>query len=300
MSFCTVTWNAASNGETAGERKALPSSSTHSDWDQPFTDEELQAIEAAFQSAASSSPIKSRRVPYSDDRDSDGRPKTRRRLPHTISLQVDANRCQKGSDSDSSTQRSHSFAMLRCSKNSGLHLATVKMRYPMMNFEGHIKWVRWFLVLTLGRPTFGRGIPQRKAAVMQICGSMTHCYVMHIIHSGIPHSLQSLLEDSFSVKVGVGIGNDAVKVFQDHNVSIRSVEDLSNLANQKLGREPRQWSLSSLVEMLTCKQLLKPNKIRLGNWEADVLSTAQLQYAATDAFASWYLYQVLKTSPLMP
>ncbi|RVW23822.1 Werner Syndrome-like exonuclease [Vitis vinifera] len=43
--------------------------------------------------------------------------------------------------------------------------------------------------------------------------------------------------------------------------------------------------------------LLKPNKIRLGNWEADVLSKAQLEYAATDAFASWYLYEVLKSFP---
>jgi len=39
-------------------------------------------------------------------------------------------------------------------------------------------------------------------------------------------------------------------------------------------------------------QLKKPNKIRLGNWESPVLSKEQLEYAATDAFASWYLYQV--------
>ena len=32
----------------------------------------------------------------------------------------------------------------------------------------------------------------------------------------------------------------------------------------------------------------------MGNWEADVLSKEQLQYAATDAFASWLLYQVIK------
>lgn len=36
---------------------------------------------------------------------------------------------------------------------------------------------------------------------MQICASTDHCYVMHIIHSGIPPILQSLLEDSTSIKV---------------------------------------------------------------------------------------------------
>lgn len=46
---------------------------------------------------------------------------------------------------------------------------------------------------------------------------------------------------------------------------------------------------SKKVETL---QLQKPNRIRLGNWEVDVLSKEQLQYAATDAFASWQLYQV--------
>ena len=39
-------------------------------------------------------------------------------------------------------------------------------------------------------------------------------------------------------------------------------------------------------------QLLKPKKIRMGNWEAKVLSKEQLHYAATDAFASWFLYEV--------
>lgn len=39
-------------------------------------------------------------------------------------------------------------------------------------------------------------------------------------------------------------------------------------------------------------QLPKPRKIRLGNWEAAFLSKEQLKYAATDAFASWHVYQV--------
>ncbi|RVW99847.1 Werner Syndrome-like exonuclease [Vitis vinifera] len=136
---------------------------------------------------------------------------------------------------------------------------------------------------------------------MQICGGNSHCYVMHIIHSGIPRNLQSLLEDPTSIKVGVGIANDAVKVFKDHSVSVKDLEDLSYLANQKLGGDAKKWGLGSLTEMLISKQVnsmyLFANKIRLGNWEADVLSKAQLEYAATDAFASWYLYEVLKSFP---
>ncbi|XP_011084216.1 Werner Syndrome-like exonuclease isoform X3 [Sesamum indicum] len=150
------------------------------------------------------------------------------------------------------------------------------------------------------RPTFRRGVAPGKAAVLQICGENSCCYVLHIIHSQIPKSLQRLLEDQTSLKVGVAIANDAAKVSQDYNVSIKTLEDLSDLANRKLGGEPKKWSLSTLTEMLTCRQLPKPNKIRLGNWEVAVLSQEQLNYAATDAYVSWYLYQVLKNLPDPP
>lgn len=46
-------------------------------------------------------------------------------------------------------------------------------------------------------------MPPGKAAVMQICGDKGNCYVLHIIHSGIPQTLQSLLEDPTVVKVGI-------------------------------------------------------------------------------------------------
>ncbi|KAK8448383.1 hypothetical protein SEVIR_7G039000v4 [Setaria viridis] len=49
--------------------------------------------------------------------------------------------------------------------------------------------------------------------------------------------------------------------------------------------------------MITCKELPKPSNIRMGNWEADVLTKQQLQYAATDAYISWYLYEALQSLP---
>lgn len=49
---------------------------------------------------------------------------------------------------------------------------------------------------------FSSGVPPGKAAVMQICGDKGNCYVLHIFHSGIPQTLQSLLEDPTIVKVG--------------------------------------------------------------------------------------------------
>ncbi|GAV82112.1 DNA_pol_A_exo1 domain-containing protein [Cephalotus follicularis] len=200
--------------------------------------------------------------------------------------------------------------------------AKLRMRYPPMRFGGQIFYGRTAIEVdkaagdllqileakrreigqvTVGfdiewRASFKRGVSPGKTAVMQICGDTNHCYVMHIFHSGIPPSLQSLLEDSTVLKVGVGIGNDAVKVFKEYNVSIKALEDISRLAGRKLDRA-KQWSLGSLTEILVSKELQKPSCIRLGNWEANVLSMEQLQYAATDAFSSWHIHQVLKSLP---
>ncbi|KAK9058478.1 hypothetical protein SSX86_023320 [Deinandra increscens subsp. villosa] len=286
-----------------------------SDWDLDFTAEELQLIEAAFESAASSSSSTKSAADCGGDR-----PRTRRRLPD--SLFNHRRECNP-------IAASSSCALLPCPRNRfskpfrSSYCATPKMRLPAMIFKGHIVYSRTFSEVekaadellkfvetknsdgshaAIGfdiewRPIFKKGVKQSKAAVLQICAEAARCHVMHVIHSGFPQNLKSLLGDSRFPKVGVGIAGDARKVFNDHNVSVDALEDLSRLANKKLGGEPKMWGLSSLTEKLTCKQVLKPSKIRLGNWEANPLSSEQLKYAATDAFVSWHLFEVLNRLP---
>ncbi|CAK9149105.1 unnamed protein product [Ilex paraguariensis] len=92
------------------------------DWDQPFTDQELKAIEAAFQSATSSSPIKRRRLGSCNG---EVHPKTRRRLPDSIFS-------------------SNSISLSPCPKNRfnnyhhSSYQAKIIMRYPAMAFGGRI------------------------------------------------------------------------------------------------------------------------------------------------------------------
>jgi len=45
-----------------------------------------------------------------------------------------------------------------------------------------------------------------------------------------------------------------VKLFHDYGVSIKDVEDLSDLANQKIDGE-KKWGLASLTETLVCKEV---------------------------------------------
>lgn len=291
------------------------------DWDQPLTDLDLEALDAAFLCQTETC------------RKSDGgsheerRPKTRRRLP--ASLFTPPHRLKHAGEFSSECSLmsvSNSSSLLPCPRNrASNHIYhspcpdKLKMSYPALIFKGRIVYSRTVFEVEkaanellkfvetkkrdggraiLGfdiewRPTFRKGAKTGKAAVMQICAERGHCHVMHVFHSGFPQNLQALLGDPTSVKVGVGIANDAHKVFTDHNVSVEALEDLSCLAKQKLGGEPKGWGLSSLTERLISRQIPKPSRIRLGNWEAAPLSKAQLEYAATDAYASWYLYEVL-------
>ncbi len=59
-------------------------------------------------------------------------------------------------------------------------------------------------------------------------------------------------------QVGVGIHGDAAKLRQDYQIWTHGLVDLSILANAKLTSDPhavKQWSLSSLAQELTCKQV---------------------------------------------
>ncbi|KAH7372377.1 hypothetical protein KP509_17G000600 [Ceratopteris richardii] len=202
-----------------------------------------------------------------------------------------------------------------------------KFKLPYLRFKGRIKYSLTVLdavnaandLLTqveakkkaVGEPfpigfdtewkvVFSRGAEPRKVAVLQLCIDADNCNVFHVIHTGIPSALKIILEDPLVSKVGVGAYGDARKLCRDYSIKVRGVKDLSSLANAKLvgtSYATKCWSLSSLSEQVLGKQIDKNGHIRMGDWEVNKLSEAQLQYAATDAFASLYLFQVLLTFP---
>ncbi|XP_052302740.1 3'-5' exonuclease-like isoform X2 [Populus trichocarpa] len=186
------------------------------------------------------------------------------------------------------------------------------MRYPALKFRGQILYSRTSMEVEkaarelLQSLKVKKGVLPGKTAVMQICGNTSLCHAMHIFHSGIT-SLQFLLEDSTLVKVGVGISSDCAEVLRDYNVSVKSVEDLSYHANQKLGREPKTWGLRSSKDSCLQREILvklpklhsfeSPTESDLETGKQMFYQKNNLQYAATDAMVSWKLYQVLKSLP---
>ena len=96
----------------------------------------------------------------------------------------------------------------------------------------------------------------------------------------LPPSLATLLSDASLIKLGVGIAHDLHLLRTQYGLISRGVLDLQNIAAcsgcihsglQRLAAEALGLHLNKRVEL------------RCSDWEADVLSPAQIDYAAMDA-----------------
>ncbi|XP_077496666.1 exonuclease 3'-5' domain-containing 2 [Amblyomma americanum] len=106
-----------------------------------------------------------------------------------------------------------------------------------------------------------------------------------------PDSLRDLLEDSSIVKVGVAICDDACKLFQDYGLSVRGCLDLRHVLS--LFPELRGYPVAGLKTQARAILGVRADKSKVhacSNWEADTLSAAQIDYAASDVILSVQIF----------
>ena len=138
-----------------------------------------------------------------------------------------------------------------------------------------------------------------KAALIQICTSEDKCYLFHIAAMGtLPRALKTFLSHSHVIKYGINIEADFWKLGRDYDIQVRniireSVRDLSKIANVKL-KSTERWTLDGLMRNVLRKRLDKESSVRCGKWDHYPLSEAQVQYAATDAYAGLLLANSLR------
>ncbi|KAJ3777574.1 ribonuclease H-like domain-containing protein, partial [Lentinula raphanica] len=159
------------------------------------------------------------------------------------------------------------------------------------------------------KPNFRPGQPENPIAVVQIAYG-TASYVVHVKWMQyLPDGLAEILENPRIVKVGVGIQNDAKKLYKDLGVCLNSCVDLSLFVKcvdsglfagpflgpyfKRLFRGPYTSSigLARLAEVYEGLVLTK-GKITRSNWDLE-LTPAQLTYAALDAYAGSIVYSHL-------
>ncbi|KZS95636.1 ribonuclease H-like protein, partial [Sistotremastrum niveocremeum HHB9708] len=156
------------------------------------------------------------------------------------------------------------------------------------------------------RPNYRKGEPPNMVALVQLatseCVALIHLSCMwkkdrfgrRTVH--VPSELTRILEDRNFSKLGVGIQDDAKRLYEDYNLDVKSCIDLSALAKLV----DSTWSSQSNIRVIGLARLaqeylslqLVKDKTSRSNWEK-VLTQRQIEYAANDAAVAVAIYSKL-------
>lgn len=107
--------------------------------------------------------------------------------------------------------------------------------------------------------------------------------------TGLTQPLVDLLENPAVIKVGLSLKDDFMMLHKRAPFAQQSCIELQDYVRQ-FGIQDK--SLQKIYAILFKEKISKSQ--RLSNWEADVLSDGQKQYAATDAWACLNIYNLLQ------
>jgi len=106
-----------------------------------------------------------------------------------------------------------------------------------------------------------------------------------IEHFKFPILLKQILENPFILKVGLGVIQDAERLFNDFQIKCQGCLDIRDLP---LYKRCKPASMAALAAMFLGIRISK--KEAVSDWEAPRLSASQIRYAAADAYLSRELY----------
>lgn len=137
------------------------------------------------------------------------------------------------------------------------------------------------------RPSFKKG-KVNSVALLQVATSDT-CFLFRLNRIGIPDFLEEFLQNDV-LKIGLSLRDDFNMLRRANNKDPR-VGNWIELQDYVSRFGIQEKSLQKIYAILFGEKISKNQ--RLSNWEADVLTEAQQQYAATDAWATLRIYQRL-------
>lgn len=138
------------------------------------------------------------------------------------------------------------------------------------------------------KPCFIAKVPRNKMAILQL-SSYTNAYIFRLQQLGVPKQLADLMSNPFVLKVGAAVHDD-IRGLQSYSYfTPRGFIDLQKLAGE-FGIEEK--SVRKMSAIILSRKVSKSQQ--LSNWESAELSSAQLKYAATDAWICLKMFDVLK------
>ena len=180
---------------------------------------------------------------------------------------------------------------------------------PVVNFSGKISVIETNIMAdsalhflsnqqivgfdTETRPSFRKG-KRYNVSLIQI-STINHCFLFRINKLGFPDKLKDFLENENIIKVGLSLKDD-------FNV-LRKIIDFSPKGFIELQDFVKQYrisdtSLQKIYAIIFNERISKSQ--RLSNWEADILSASQQNYASIDAWACLRIYRHLCIGGFVP
>ncbi|CAN0899980.1 Exonuclease 3'-5' domain-containing protein 2 [Linum grandiflorum] len=163
--------------------------------------------------------------------------------------------------------------------------ASVVRKWIWKSLQIH-RYLRHKLVVGLG--VQWRAPYDTSASTLQLCiGS--RCLIYQLRHAGyIPRSLERFLAHPDFTFVGVQNHRDA-QMLQEHDLEVDTLLDLCRIAAESRGLRGN-LSMEDLAErVLGYSGISKSFYVGMSNWNAELLSDEQVQYASVDAAVSFLL-----------
>lgn len=135
------------------------------------------------------------------------------------------------------------------------------------------------------KPAFKKGVTNI-VSLLQLSTS-SHAYLFRLNKIGLHDILRKILSNPDILKIGVAIHDDIGSLRKLNPFEPGGFIDLQPFVKE-FGIEDN--SLRKLAANILGFKISK--RQQTSNWEAEILSTAQIEYAATDA---WVCYEIYKT-----
>ncbi len=139
------------------------------------------------------------------------------------------------------------------------------------------------------RPSFKKGTSY-PTSLIQLSAS-DHAWLIRVSRIGYPVELLKLLSDPEVIKVGTGLNDDIRRMRCDFQFEPGGFLDL-----QRYVEAFQIWEkgLKKLSSIILGHRISKSQQV--SNWDADILTEAQLRYAATDAWICLEIYYELRNA----
>ena len=168
----------------------------------------------------------------------------------------------------------------------------IKLIDTLEDFQKEIHLIKQQFVLgfdTETRPAFKKGTVY-PTSLIQI-STLDQAWLLRVGRIGYPAELLELLTREDILKVGLGLNDDLRRMRADFQFEPGGFLDLQQYVEAFRIEEKGLKKLSAIV---LGHRISKSQQV--SNWDADVLTEAQIRYAATDAWICLMIYKRLRKS----